>query len=216
MKMAPGVDAIVAEWQRNVRLRRGVWIVIGIVWLAGLLELRDQIDRRWGEHRALSLKVARVKSLSSQDEWVARRDEALAAGLVWDRRLWSESTIGLAQASFADWLRQVASRSALQTAQVTVLSAAEAPADARPARVAQGERGSVADLWKVGAQLTFDFSPRTFYPFLGQLVSSERRVVIESLVIRTTPSPRAELRVAAYFQQPAPAVAPPSPGKSAP
>lgn len=66
------------------------------------------------------------------------------------------------------------------------------------------ESGLAPGLWKVSARVAFDFHPQSFYPLLGRIAGSEKAIVVESLTIRSASNPRAEARLVAYFQKPAP------------
>jgi hypothetical protein len=204
MTLVDTIRPVVAEWKSNSRFRWGVWGIVGIVWLYGVLELRDQVGRKGNDYRAVSQKVVRAKSTATQEEWIVRRDEARTAALAWEGRLWREGTIGLAQATFHDWLRQLVSQAGVTGTQLTVAAQSEEGASGRsPSNSGDKEVLAAPGLWKVSARVAFDFHPQSFYPMLARLAGSERRVVIESLVIRSMPSPRAELGVVAYFQKPA-------------
>ena len=65
------------------------------------------------------------------------------------------------------------------------------------------EAGPGADLWKVSAKLSFDFTPKSLYALMGRLASHDKQIVVETLVIRGAPAPRAEMMLVAHFQKPA-------------
>ena len=118
--------------------------------------------------------------------------------------LWRESTIGLAQATFHDWLSQLIQQADIAKPQLMVAAQDEESAGGEGAASAGG-RGTLAapGLWKVSARLAFDFNPQSFYPLLTRLTTQGKKVIVESLAIRSTPTPKAELVLVAYFQKPA-------------
>lgn len=194
----------IAEFKANPRLRFGVWGVVGILWFYAILELRDEVGRQVEAYRATNRNLARTQSIAGQSEWAARLSDARAAQAGLEAQLWRESTVGLAQATFHDWLSQAALQAGLSRPQLTVAVQEEATGGA----VAGGSseragNASVSGTWKASGRLSFDFNPQTLYSLLGRIASHEKRVVVESMTIRSSPSPRAELVLVAYFQPPA-------------
>ena len=140
---------------------------------------------------------------SSQTEWTARLEPARAAQLELEGRLWREGTIGLAQAAFQDWVNQAVQLSNLTRPIVTV--AAQEGITAAVDKTSGGAADPVAPdgIWKVSAKLTFDFTPKGFYALMGRLAGHDKEIVVEVLLIRGAPIPRAEMVLVAYFQKPA-------------
>lgn len=178
----------------NSRLRWGAWAIAGILWLYAALVLRDQAQASAEAYLSAQKKIARVQDVLARTEWPERLEAARALRLDLEGRLWREATIGLAQASFQDWLNQTVQQAGLLKPNISV--AAQETAD--------GADSGAPALWKVSAKLGFDFSPKSFYPFLAKLATHEKRVMVESLAIRGAPVPRVELVVVALFQKPAP------------
>ena len=184
----------------NPRLRLGLWLVVGIFWLYGLLLLRDEARLATSEHQTLAKKVARMQAQSNQSEWKVRVEPAQALQLELESRLWREGTIGLAQATFQDWLNQAVQQSNLTRAVVTV--AAQEESTSKNNNTAKTESGLNRDLWKVSAKVAFDFAPKGLYALIGRLEGNDKQIIVESLVVRSTPSPRADMVLVAYFQKP--------------
>lgn len=199
MNLAQSIKPHLAEVKSNPRLRWGLWLIAATLWFYGVLVLRDEVPRQTEAWRAITKKLARTELVAVQTEWPARRDEALTAQVEYENRLWRATTAGLAQASFTDWLNQLAQEAGVGKLLLSAASQEE-------------ESGGVAGLWKVSARLSFDFTPSTFYPLLSRIATYPKKVGIESLVIRGSPSPRAELMVVAYFQRPAAQAAAPKAG----
>ncbi len=201
MSLNQSAKVFFANLKANPRLRWGLLAIVGVLWLYGILEMRDAVQRKNEAYIALSKKIARVQGAATQTEWVSRLKEVQSAQSKLEKRLWQEATIGLAQASMNDWLGQTAQQSGLGKVQLQVAAQEEglgvkAGANGR-------EAGSVAgsDLWKVTAKLVFDFSPQSFYALLGRLAANEKKIMVESLAIRSSPSPKAELMLVAYFRK---------------
>lgn len=201
MALSESFTPFLTEIRVNPRLRLGLWLIIGIAWIYCLLLLRDEVQRATNEHQAFAKKVARTLAQAGQNEWLERAESAQAAQLQHESRLWREGTIGLAQASFQDWLNLAMQQSGLTKPVVTVAAQEESASEKSAAGAKATDAGS--NLWKVTAKLNFDFTPKNLYELMGRLVGHERQIVVETLVIRSVPAPRAEMLVVAYFQKPA-------------
>ena len=203
MALTESLSPLIAAVKDNPRLRLGLWLIVGIVWLYGLLLLRDEARLAATEHQTLSRKVARLQAQSNQTEWMGRVEPAQAQQLALESRLWREGTIGLAQATFQDWLNQAVQQSNLTRAVVTVAAQEEiAPEKTTSIKT---EPTLNRDLWKVSAKVGFDFTPKGLYALMGRLEGIDKQIIVENLVVRGPPSSRAEMVLVAYFQKPAPA-----------
>lgn len=197
MDIGRSVNGLTAELKANPRLRLGLSAIVGILWFYGLLALHDSVQAKRASYEAVSQRVLRMRDIAQQSEWPKRRDEARSLQVKLEHHLWRGSTLGLAQATFHDWLNQAAIQAKLTRVQLLVAGEGE------PHRRTDAPRGAMATkLWKVSAKLAFDFDPRTFYPLLRRISNSERKVIIESLTIHRRPTPKAQLLLVAYFLKP--------------
>ncbi|OIR06760.1 hypothetical protein GALL_110080 [mine drainage metagenome] len=202
MKLNQSADALLAELKANPRLRWGLWTIVGVIWLYGVLAMHDEVQEKRDSYLALSKRVARIQGTATQSEWSNRLGEAKSLQLNLENRLWREGTIGLAQATFHDWLYQSAQQASLGNVQLLVAAQDDESEGSGGKGSADGGTRSASDLWRVSAKLSFDFNPQSFYPLLARIASHEKRVSIESLTIRSTPTPKAELLLVAYFLKP--------------
>jgi hypothetical protein len=189
MALTESLLTLLAGVKANPRLRLGLWLIIGIAWLYGLLLLRDEALHAASEHQTLAKKVARIQAQARQTEWMDRVEPAQALQLQLESRLWRENTIGLAQ------------QASLTRSVVTVAAQEESS----PEKNAAGATAANLDggIWKVSAKVGFDFTPKGLYALMGRLAGHDKRIVVETLVIRGAPSPRAEMVLVAHFQKPA-------------
>lgn len=185
---------IQAEWQRNARLRAGVWAILAILWFYGLLHLQDLVTERSRELVAIDKRIGRTQVLADQSSWTKRAADALVQRQQLEEKLlWREPTQGLAQASFQDWLGQLVLQVGLTKSQVSV-AAQEVP---------KGEGATQgAPLWKASARLSFDFNPRTFNALLGKLSQHPQHLTIETINVRSMTPPRVEMLLVAHFSTP--------------
>lgn len=207
MNFNQSATALLAELKTNPRLRWGLWAIVGVLWFYGILALRDEVQVKSDSYLSLSKRVLRMKGTAAQSEWPSRLRDAQSLQLNLESRLWRENTIGLAQATFHDWLNQIAQQANLTKVQLVVAAQDNESATGKePASSEGGGTRNTSDLWKVSAKLNFDFNPQGFYPLLTRISAHEQKVAIESLVIRSTPTPKAELMLVAYFRKPAPGI----------
>lgn len=185
----------------NPRLRVGLWLMLGVFWLYALLVLRDETGTANKEYQTLAKRVTRVQADANQKDWLSRAESAGAAQLIAENRLWQAGTIGLAQATFQDWLTQLAQQSGLTRPVITV--AAQDDNAAEKANSTKAEVGGNADIWRVSAKVGFEFTTKDLYTLMGRLESHDKQIIVESLVIRSMPTPRAEMVLVAPFQKPA-------------
>jgi hypothetical protein len=198
--MNAGFSRLQAAVRANPRLRWGLWLIAGILWFYAVLLLRDEAGARRLAVENLSKRAARAQSLAGEADWPARLRSAQAVQQNLESRLWQAGTLGLAQAAFQDWLNQAARQAGLSRPVITVAAPEESPAN-RPPASAPGV--PPPDLWKATARLRFDFDPAALYRLLAQIESHEKMLSVESLTMRSAPTPGAEIVVVAYFQKPA-------------
>lgn len=201
MTLTESFSALLAGAKANPRLRLGLWLIIGIAWLYALLLLRDEARHAVSEHQTLARKVARFQAQAKQTDWMERVEPARALQLELESQLWRESTVGLAQAAFQDWLNQAVQQANLARPMVTVAAQEESASEKSGTDATGSDRNG--DVWKVSAKVGFDFTPKGLYALLGRLAGHDKQIVVETLVIRGVPTPRAEMVLVAYFQKPA-------------
>ena len=192
----PVFDRFLAELRNNARLRVGVALILAVLWVYAILLLRDARDAAVGEYRNASVKLARLQAVEQQADWGERLNAAKTLQAEIESRLWRGATLGLARASFQDFLGQQ-----MRQAGITRPSVAMGTAD-EESRSEGAQTGLTDDLWKVKAKLVFDFNPLSFNKLFVQLANHPHRVVVESLHVTKEPVPRVEAVLLAYFQKP--------------
>lgn len=185
----------------NSRLRLGLALIVGILWLYGVLELRDRLDAAASAYRAAAHKAARSQAAGNEKKWPERADQASILRSQLEGRLWRAATVGLAQASFQDWLNSAAQQAQLPRPSLSTSTETPETSDSGAGDGALNPPSFPADLIKVKAKLEFDFNPKTFNDFMLLTATHEKKIIVESLIIRTSPIPRVEMLLAAYFQK---------------
>lgn len=200
------LDNFLSQLRNNARLRWGVTLIVGLIWLYGILLLRETLQEQEQQHRSTAQSVSRLRLQLTQPEWIARVAPARDMAMQLEGRLWQAPTSGLAQAAFQDWLNATMVKAAVARPQiiVTVLDETDAnnqnqdPGTATP-----------SDLWKIKAKLSFDFSQATLLDFMGRIEGNEKQIITGALNVRKEPAPRVEMELFGYFQkQAAPATKP--------
>jgi hypothetical protein len=194
---------LLVQVRSNPRLRWGLWLILGIVWLYLVLVLRDLVAESRERYQGTIKKIALEQAQAQQKEWLGRVEPAKLLKVQMESRLWQASTSGLAEAAFQDWLNQMLQQAAIGRANLTVTSAEGKPAGESAGGGAEHPdfESVPADLWKIKAKLEFDFSLQSFLAFMTQVGSGDKKTVVESLVIRKEPAPRVEVVLVAYFQK---------------
>ena len=96
----------IVQLRSNYRLRVGLALILGIVWLSLLLDLHDQNGALQDRYRQVASQLARVDSQQKQTQWLTRAQEAKDALAGVEARLWQNPTVGLTQAQLRDSLLQ--------------------------------------------------------------------------------------------------------------
>lgn len=200
------IDNFLNQLRNNPRLRWGVALIVGIIWLYGILMLRETLQEQEQQHRATAQSTSRLRAQLAQPEWIARVAPARDMAMQLEGRLWQAPTSGLAQAAFQDWLNVAMIKAGVSRPQITVTVLDEAGANS------QNQNSGTAtpsDLWKIKAKLGFDFSPATLLGFMSQIEGNEKQIIVGTLNVRKEPAPRVEMELFGYFQkQAAPATKP--------
>ena len=198
------LDQFLSELKSNPRLRIAVALVFAVLWFYLILTMRETLDRSAREYRSTSIKLGRLQSVMQQGDWTERLNAAKTLQAEMESALWRGDTLGLARASFQDWLNQQMQRAAVSRPVISMGTANE------EATGGQAQAARIDDLWKVRAKLVFDFNPESLNKLLGQMTGNTHHVAIETLHITKAPIPRVELMASAYFQK---SDRPPPPGQ---
>lgn len=193
-------EKFLAEFRTNLRLRLLLAGVVAIVWLYAVLSLRDLAIAKNQQFIGIERQIAKTKLQTSAADWPQRLQTIKLLQVELEGRLWQNSTQGLAQAAFQDWLNQAAIRATLGRPAVTML-AVEEKGDAGNNDNTANPASSSLQLWKVRAKLEFDFTPPGLMNLLKQITVNPQQVVVESLNVRKEPVPRVDMLLVANFQK---------------
>jgi hypothetical protein len=105
---------------------------------------------------------------------------------------WAESDLGLTEAAFQDWLRNVPAKVGLKTRELNLGRVGEIKTDgSRPVAGAEGPKGLTAPPGHVvlRARISFELQRGPLVVFLAECARSERSVVVERLTLRSLNQP---------------------------
>jgi hypothetical protein len=196
---------LLAEIRNNHRLRWGILLIFGTLWLYGLLLMRDTLQAQKLRHNTLTQSITRLQGQLTQPEWLDRLEAANVTATQFDGRLWRAPTAGLAQAAFQEWIEAKSKQAGISRPQIAIGMVAETAAgDAdqkNAANTTTPEGAPPADLWKVTAKLSFEATPLALLNYLSLIEGNDRQVMVATLNARTEPTPRVDMELHSYFQK---------------
>ncbi len=182
------------QFQHSRTLRLAVFALVFIVWLYGILVLRDAAAARRDAWLAVESRIVRAKALAASGDWAARSLEAKSALADYETLLWKDGSIGLSQAA----AQENASRS-LAAAGLSVRQIRAASADSAVS-------ADLPDILPIRVNVNFDFRQPAFQNWLAAMARerAEKRpaFVIDSLTVRGTPVPVVDAVLVAYAVKP--------------
>ncbi len=196
-------DNLAKQLRAQPRLRWGLALIVGILWLYTILLLRDDLQEQTQRHRMAVQSIAHLRAQLEQPEWVARMEQAKVVSVQLEGRLWQAPTSGLAQAAFQDWLNSAMTKSSALNPQITVIVQDELVANTLVRTPVQSTTpgATPADLWKIKAKLGFNFTPTCLMDFLNLIENNEHQIVVGTLDVRREPLPHVEMELYGYFQK---------------
>ena len=190
-------DQMLSQLRSNPRLRWGLWAIAAILWLYGILLLRDAMQEGAGQYESALKRAAALQAKGGEKAWLERAEQARLLRVELEARLWRATTPGLAQAGFQDWLNLALLQTGVGRPAITLAASGSGEKEAGDAASA----GMPEGVWPVRAKLEFDFDPKAFLALTRRLAENPQKVTVESLSIRLEPIPRAEATLIAYFHK---------------
>lgn len=191
-----------SQWQVNVRLRGGVWLILSILWVYALLLGAEAVQALRKGSEALAGEVERLQPLTRANPWPARLDEARQQLAALRSMEWAEGEggdLGLTEAALQDWVRATAAKAGLRVREMSL---------SRPDAAAPGAGSKALRL-----RMSTEWGRTELVAFLAEVGRSERVVTVERLLLRpgaTPPGAEIDLRVSARAAAPADAQRPPA------
>jgi len=175
-----------AEFASNPRLRIGVWAVLGIFLLYGVLVMADMRAERADNISNLARQADRTASVLEAADWHDKAEQAKNRLEAVQGRFWEADSRGIARAELENWLDARAEQADMERVNIEVASAA--PVDDEP------------ELWRVSARVEGNHNPRVLRRWLAELAAAEHMLAIERFESRAANPGRTRTWVNAWFR----------------
>ena len=173
-----------AEFAENARARLGVWLILGIVLVYGLLVQSDRLQHARDAYAAESARLAHAETLRGGKDWMQLLAAEREASRALENAFWQAETEGVAQARLQATLTEMVKG-----------------LDLRRPNIRSGVSQAVPDVpgvWQVQARLTCQYRPGAELQMWYRLATHPKKLVVERLDVRRETS-RMTLIVSAYF-----------------
>ncbi|MDM8547259.1 hypothetical protein QUF61_12250 [Candidatus Venteria ishoeyi] len=178
---------LLEELRNNTRLRLGIWLILAILLLYGLLKLGKVQQTLQTEYQQAAQQHIQLQDIHEQTFWLERAKQARALRVEVEDKLWQSASKGLAQADLQAWLNRWIKISKLSKPKLNVESAFVLPEQ--------------SNIWQVSAQLNAEFDAKALQLLLNKIAENPQWLVVERLDIQNNQrKPRFKLSVKAFFQ----------------
>ncbi len=174
------------ELRANTRLRLGIWLIVFILLLYGVLRLNDYQKNLSKQYETARQQLYKLETVASETHWQKRQTEAEKLKIDLETQLWQASSQGLARADFQSWLSIAVRRVKLVKTRMKV----------EDIEVLDGK----PTLWKVSARIDGTFQAEPLTALLRDIANNKEVIVVDHLDIPARGSKRFSLQVSAYFQ----------------
>ncbi len=176
------------EWQKNMRFRLGLWLILAILAVYLLIRISDLEQAMLVDYRMEAARIDELSSLCRQKVWIERAEAARALKTRMESKLWRAETRGLAQARTRSWISTLLMENGATNARIEVESPRDTPG-------LEGIRQV-----EVRVETGFDFS--NLPNLLKSLENPGRLTSMEQLDVINGSRPRITLVFKAYFLVP--------------
>lgn len=173
-----------SEFSENRRARFGAWLILGIVFVYGLLVQSDRVRTAYDAYGAEAARLVRAETLLGEEDWTQLLFAEREAGRALEGAFWEAETEGVAQAR-------------LQAVLTDMIKGLDLRRPAIRSGVSQAVP-EVPGVWQVQMRLTCRYRPGAELQMLYRLATYPKKLVVERLDVRRQP-PRTTLIVSAYF-----------------
>jgi hypothetical protein len=113
---------LLRQWSANMRLRAGVWLVLGLCWVYAWLVVNDWTHATEAQRQLAVKEIQALEPVKrSAKEWSRRESEVFEARGRLQALSWAGSERGIIEANVQDWLRAATARAKLNLREVRVL-----------------------------------------------------------------------------------------------
>ena len=173
-----------SAFAENLRVRWGVWGILGIVAVHGLLVQFDRLKAVRDDHAVEAARLARAETLRGGEDWMQLLAAEREAGRALEGAFWQAETEGVAQAQLHSALTDIVDGLDLRRPSIHSGVSQEVP--------------GVAGVWQVQTRLICYYRPGAELQMVYRLATYPKKLVVERLNIWRETS-RMTLIVSAYF-----------------
>ena len=185
MKTLDGTFARVrSELAGNLRARCGVWLILGLMLVYGLLVQSDRLQAAADAYEVAAAGLARAETLREGEDWPHRLTAEREANRALQAAFWQADTEGEAQARLQ-----------------AVLTEMMKGLDLHRSRIRSGVSQEVPDVpgvWQVQTSLNCHYLPGAELQILYRLATHPKKLIVERLDV-SREALRMTLIVSAYF-----------------
>lgn len=171
-------DSLRDQLAGNPRLRIGIALVLVIIGSYFTLDKAEQVNKSQQEYRRLNVRIAQTRQQASETAWPARSAAAGAALDALRQRDWTDSTDGLLQARWNDWLQALLTQEKAGNSTITLT---DAPLAAGKDNAAAGTPDTMRP---IKAKLHFEVPPKVLYNILQAIDTHQQTMVVDTLSYR--------------------------------
>jgi hypothetical protein len=194
-----------SQWQSSAPLRLGSVVIALILVVLGLQLGLDYVSRQRERLRTVETELARLRTLVQERTWPERAKLAAQQSAAMSSMAWAESDLGLTEAAFQDWLRNVPAKLGLKTRELNLGRLDDSKVDvAKPGSGPDAGKGLALPSGHgvLRARISFELQRGPLFAFLAECARSERSVVVERLSLRSQSQPPvAELELRALARK---------------
>lgn len=181
----PWLGDIKAEFVKNNRLRLGA-LVIAVLLFADAVSVLSTWRQQWSrDYEQLQTRLVRVQHISKEGGWPKRAADAEAIRKALEAEIPTADSVGLAQATFQGWLRQVVGSTGLP---LSLSMGTPSPVDGMPG------------YFRIPATLAGRIDSRRALEVLRLIESRKELVVVQSIRLSTGANSSISLEVAAFYR----------------
>jgi hypothetical protein len=180
------VQDLLKELQSNTRLRIGIWLIMAIMIIYGLMLINDNLKLKQVEFQSTVKHFNQIKNVSEQKSWLKRRKKIKKILIELQDKLWGIDSKGLAQASLQNWIDEKIKMSEIEKPRVKVEPAISV--------------SKYENVWSCTAKLNGVFTSKSLEEFVYYISKSKTLMIVERLEMRKSKRPSFTLVFTAYFQ----------------
>jgi hypothetical protein len=179
-------SSVIQELQENRRLRLGMYLIIGLLWIYGITALRDLGVREMNNWKQAEADILQSRTVAATADWTSREMQARNALTDLEGYLWRDGSLGFSQAAFQERVAQTLSRAGATAPSIRVSSGSESTS-----------ANSALAISTMSARVQTEYRPNVLFTWLRDVGlrpgAQQPLILVDSIVIRALPNQPATL-----------------------